>query len=246
MSPMLANFLFEAVNFLLLAAALGWILFKPVRRALDDERQQREKEDQEAKRLRAEAESLADKARAAHKELDEELQEHRQEILVAARKEASKLLEEARKRQRHERQVLERELNATRESEALALAETIGRVAAEAVRQLLEVLSGPSLDTALIRAACTELEKIPVELRGSALVESARALDDEARKLLEDTLGHAFEGRVVGELGAGVRVTTRGGQVDATATSIARRAGRSVSSLGARSTEHRNEEVSHR
>ena len=245
MSPMLADFLFEAVNFLLLAAALGWILFKPVRRALDVERERHEKEDQETKRLRAEAESLAEKARAARQEVDDELKERREEILAAAREEASGLLEEARKRQRNERQVLEQQLNATRESEALALAETVGRVAAEAVRQLLEVVSGPSLDTALVRAACAELEEVPVELRRSALVESARALDSETKKLLEQTLGHAFEERVVGELGAGVRVTTRGGQIDATAISIARRAGRTVSSLGGRPTEERNEEASH-
>ena len=37
MSPTLANFIFETVNFLLLAAALGWVLYKPVRHALDAE-----------------------------------------------------------------------------------------------------------------------------------------------------------------------------------------------------------------
>jgi F-type H+-transporting ATPase subunit b len=242
-SPMLADFLFEAVNFLLLAGALGWILFKPVRRALDAERERHEKEDQEAKRLRAEAESLAEEARAARQEVERKLQERRQQMLAAARKEADGLLEGARKRQRDERQALEEELKTTRESQALALADTVGRVAAEAVRQLLEAVSGPSLDEALVRAACTELEGVPAQLRASAVVESAHALDGEARKLLQDTLGPGFEERVVGELGAGVRVTTKGGQVDATAISIARRAARAVSSLAQRPTEERSEEA---
>ena len=38
MSPTLTTFLFEAANFLVLAAVLGWLFFKPVRQALADHR----------------------------------------------------------------------------------------------------------------------------------------------------------------------------------------------------------------
>ena len=37
MSPDLATFLFELVNFALLAGGLGWLFFRPVRKALDAE-----------------------------------------------------------------------------------------------------------------------------------------------------------------------------------------------------------------
>ncbi len=228
MAPTLANFLFEAANFLLLAAVLGWVLFKPVRRVLDVERKRHEEEDQQSKRLRAEAEALAQEARRARQTAEQEAERRRREILGRAESEATQLREEARKKQRAERRAFEQELEASRSAEAAELASLVGGLAADAVRKLLETLPGPSIDIALVRAACHELEGIPAAARKSAQVESARALDDEAKKLLETALGSQFSERVVRELGAGVRVTTPAGQVDATALSFARHASRAV------------------
>lgn len=232
MSPALANFLFEAANFLLLAAALGWMLFKPVRRALDEERQRHDAQSGELEGLRKEAEALATQAREAQRAAERELDARREAVLSAARKEASDLLEQARKKQRDERKALREELDAMRNAESLALASTVGKLAADAVRRLLEALDGPPLDMALIDAACAQLSSLPAEARRAALVESARPLDAEARRRLQGALGERFEERVVGELGAGVRVTTPAGQVDATAASIARHAGSAVAKLG--------------
>lgn len=228
MSPALANFIFEAANFLLLVAALGWVLFKPVRRALDRERDRHSKEEEESKRLRSEAESLARGARAAREAAEHEAIERRREALAAAEKEAARVLEDARREQATERRALERELAIVRSAEAAALADLVGRIAAESVIKLLEVLRGPSLDAALVGAACKELASLPSPARRSAVVESARPLDDDARRLLRDVLGGEFKERVVDELGAGVRVTAAFGQVDATAISFARRAARAL------------------
>lgn len=232
MSPALANFLFEAANFLLLTAALGWVLFRPVRRALDAERDRHAKQEEEAKRLRAEAATLANEARSARETAGHEIEQNRRDVLAAAQQQATALLEAARATERSERQAFEQELTARRDAEAARLAEVVGRVAAESVRRLLGSLEGPSLDAALVRAACAELEALPVEVRRSALVESARPLDAEARRLLLSVLGDGIRERVVGELGAGVRITTSAGEVDATAVSLARRAARAVSALG--------------
>jgi hypothetical protein len=49
--------------------------------------------------------------------------------------------------------------------------------------------------------------------------------------MLQRVLGGPVTERVVPELGAGVRVTGPGGQVDATAASIARKAGEVVAGL---------------
>jgi F-type H+-transporting ATPase subunit b len=227
-SPALANFLFEAVNFLLLAAVLGRILFKPVRRALDADRQRHAKEDEESKRLRAAAEKLAAEARAAREAADRETEEHRRQTLQAAQQEAAQLLAQARQEQAAERRALEQERTASRDAAAAALAETVGRIAAASVEQLLAALHGPPLDVALVRAACAEIEKLPSGARKSALVESAHPLDAEARGLLAAVLGEGFQERTVGELGAGVRVTTPAGQVDVTAVALARRAAQAV------------------
>ncbi len=228
MSPSLANFLFEVANFLLLAAALGWILFEPVRRALDKERERHAKEEEEQKRLRSEAEALAKDARAVREATDHETAKRRSELLAAAQKEAAQIVEEARKTQAAERRTLEQELTTSRNAQAAALAETVGRIAGESVARLLSVLEGPSLDVALVRAACAELGGLPSFARGSALVESAHPLDAEARRLLGGAIGDGFKERTVAELLAGVRVTTSAGQVDATALSLARHAAQAV------------------
>lgn len=241
MSPALANLLFEAANFVLLAAALGWVLFKPVRRALDAERERYAAEQQKSERLRAEAESLAEQTRHTTQEAEHDIEQRRQQILNAANREASEIVEEARRSERAQRQALEREFETARSSEVAELASLMGSVAAGAVRQLLEAVQGPSIDTALVRAACEELEALPVEARRSAQVESARALDAEAKEVLFGALGGAFTERVVPELGAGVRVTTIAGQVDATAVSLARHAARIVSHLGTDLAERPNE-----
>lgn len=231
MSPGLANFLFEAANFVVLAAGLGWVLFKPVRRALDAERERHDKERLEAEKLREEAETLAERARTSREQAEQELEAERKKVLEAARNEATELIEDARKRASGERQALREELDAMRAAQTAALSSRVGEVAAQAVRALLEHLPGPSLDLALVEAACKQLETLPASARRDAVVESARSLDTQARSRLQRALGAPVSERVVPELGAGVRVTGAGGQVDATAASIARRAGQAIREL---------------
>jgi F0F1-type ATP synthase membrane subunit b/b' len=231
-SPVLANFLFEAANFLLLAVVLGWVLFKPVRRALDRERERHDKEVGESQRLRAEAESLAKEARAAKEAATREADERRRESLETARREAAEIIEIARKAQLAERRRFEQELAVRREAEAANLAEAVGRIAAASVRSFLGALEGPALDAALVRAAREELDAVPKAARRPAVVECARPLDAETRAILESVLGEGFQERIVRELGAGVRVTTPAGQVDATAVALARRAALAVKSDG--------------
>jgi len=227
-SPTLANFLFEAANLLVLALALGWAFFKPVRRVLDAEVDRHAKQDEDAAQRKAEAEALMEQARTARAEAARERDEQRQQMLEAARREAAGVLDKARATQAAERQALGQEMQAARAAEASALAETVGRIAGASVRDLLERLDGPSLDQALVGAACKALESMPQETRGSAQVESARPLAEESRRQLERALGIHIEERIVPELGAGVRVTTAGGQVDTTASAIARQAAREV------------------
>lgn len=224
MSPAVANFLFEAVNFLLLAGALGWILFKPVRAALERERQRQATVDDDQARLRAEAESLRDEARTVRTNAEHEAAARRDEVLAAARREAAGIVAAARRDEASAKRAFEAELANRQAGEAAALNTTLARIAAESVRRLLTTLAGPDLDAALVRAACTEIAGLPASGRSGALVESARPLDDGSRALLEQSLGNTFEPRVVAELGAGVRVTTAAGQIDATAASIARAA----------------------
>lgn len=228
MSPALANFLFEAVNFSLLAAALAWVLFKPVRRALDAERERHAKEGDEARRLKGEAEALASETRAARETAERDQEAQRRELLAASHEQAARLLEEARAAAARERRTLAEELEADRRGQIAALTETLGRIAAESVRTMLAALEGPSLDGALVRAAAKEARAHPPAHPGAVTVDTARPLLPDDRRLLEQVLGGEFRERSVAELGAGVRITTGDGQIDASALALAREAARAV------------------
>lgn len=239
MSPALTNFLFEAANFLLLAGALGWVLFRPIRRALDEEAARHQKLEDEAAAHREEATHLLDQARQARTQDEKAMAAERERTLQQAREEADRLVEGARKAVADERRTWQDEQRAARANEGAALAEVVGRVAASSVERLLLTLDGPSLDRALVRAACQQLRELPPPRRpgGSLVVESARPLDEEASRLLHEALHAAptvgLDARVVEELGAGVRVTTSAGQIDATAAALARQAAARVRALAA-------------
>lgn len=228
MSPTLANALFEVANFLLLAGLLGFFLFKPVRKALDSERERHEQTEREVKRLHDEAEALTQKAQGERARVAQELETQRRELLQAAQKEAEQLLEQAKQRVQSERRTLEEERAAARAADVAELADLIGRIAGESVRALLGAAQGPSLDHALLSSALPALNGLPEAARKSALVESVGPLEPEVQKLLRQSLGDGFRQRVVPELGAGLRISTDSGQVDASALAVARTAARLV------------------
>lgn len=228
MAPSVASFLFEAVNVVVLTAALGWFFFRPVRAALEAERDRHAEAERAVAELRTRVGTLATEARAAREEREGETERRCATILTAAEREAARIREEVRQAVEAERRTVERELAAGRQAQASALADAIGRIAAVSVRSLLERLNGPSLDLALVRGACEELGALPAAVRETAAVETARPLGPEARGALQDVLGTTFTERTVAELGAGVRVTTGAGQVDASAVALARRAARDI------------------
>ncbi len=231
MTPTLANFLFEAVNVLLLVAALGWLFFRPVRAMLDAERDRWAKAEGEVTRRRSEAEALAKAAREAHEHAEDELERRRAEIVGAAGEEATRIREETRRALDSERRAIARERDASRQAQAAALAESVGRIAGASVQRLLEALDGLSLDRALLRGACEEARTLSETSRRTATVESARPLDAEGRRLLETALGTGFVERTSSELGAGVRILTPDGQVDASARAIARQAAHDLAAV---------------
>lgn len=228
MSQGVANFLFEALNFLLLAGLLGYVLWKPVRRALNEETQRYEAQQERSERTRREAEGLLAAAKQAQTAAAHDAQRERDQLLAAAQLQAKQIVEQARRTEDEMRAAFLREQEHTRAAQAVALADQLAMLAADSLRSLLARLDGPELDLALIRGACEKLRALPEDARGHAQVESARPLSDSARSWLEQVLGGPVHARTVAELGAGVRVTTALGQVDATAVALARQAAHAV------------------
>ena len=228
MSPTVANFLFEAANLLLLMLGLAWFGFRPVRAALDAERARHAKLGEEASKARTEAEELSAQARASRDEARRLAEARRTEILAGAREEAASVARQAEQDREHQRRAFEREQHAAARGQVETIGDAVGLVASESVRRLLAVIDGPALDRALVGAASEQLRALPASARDGALVETARPLDPEARTLLAEWLGNAASERLVPELGAGVRVTTSAGLVDASARAIAAQAARAL------------------
>jgi F0F1-type ATP synthase membrane subunit b/b' len=224
-SPTLTTFLFEAANFLLLAAALGWFFFRPVRQALADRRGKFEAEAQQAAAKLAEAESMQRTIAAAHEHLQQELNELRAREQQAARAQADRLLADARLAADRERELVRRQTAQLSDLQREALAQVAAAAAAAAVGELLERISGPDLEAALIRSACDQLRNLPGDALAPVKVESARPLDAAQRAELEAILGPAAVGaefRTAEGLGAGLRISTAKGLIDASVGGLAR------------------------
>ncbi len=232
MSPTWATFLFETANFLLLAALLGWLFFRPVRGAIDRRRAELEAERREADERGREAERQLAEARKLRAELDESLAGLRARALEEAGREAARVLDAARERAQREREALESELAALRRAQTRARSLDSVRAAREVVVRLLERIGGPDVDRALLDAARREIGTLA---RGGRLepviVEVPGPLGTEALAALAESAGVApgqLEERVVPELVAGIRILTARGLVDASARGLSEQAERAL------------------
>lgn len=242
MSPTITTFLFEAANFLVLAAVLGWLFFKPIRQALDDRRTRIESELQEAAQKLAEAEHRNQEVDAARANLQGELNELRTRELEAAQRKADQLLADARLAAERELALARSQAARMSEMQRDTIAQAAAAAAAETVGKLLEQISGRDLESALIDSACRQLRSLPPDAIAPVKVESAKPLSPQQRAALEDALGRAAaaaEFRTVDDLAGGVRISTGKGLIDASVIGLSSFARRSlVKELNLRANNH--------
>jgi F-type H+-transporting ATPase subunit b len=229
-SPDLATFLFEVANFAVLAAALGWAFFRPVRAAVENRRSALEAERSQAESMRREAERILADAEARRAEIEVSLEPLRAALCDDARAEAARLLAAAERRAAEERAALRAELASVRRALNGAIARDAAAATRSLVERLLAEIGGPSLDLALVRAAAERLRGLS-HPDGDVVVETARPLPPEARDALASALARNHEEqriRIVPELIAGVRVTTPAGLIDASVSGMAAAAEREL------------------
>lgn len=224
MSPTLTTFLFEAANFLLLAAVLGWLFFKPTRQALADQQAKFAAEEKLA------ADKLADARRAekeiadARSRLQSELGELRSRELETARKQAEQVMADARTKAERLLESSRIEADSLSETQYDRLAKAAALAAAETVGRLLQNIGGPEIHAALFRSACQQLQDLPRDGLEPIKVESAVTLSAEDRTILKEVLGPAaanVDYRVCEDLKVGVRIATGRGLIDASASGLA-------------------------
>lgn len=223
MSPTLTTFIFEAANFLVLAAALGWLFFKPVRKVLADRKARLASEEQEAVKKLADAELAQQNIEAAQKQFQEELNSLRARELESARKQADLLLADARTAADRELEASNRLAARLTELQQERMAHAAALAAAEMVGQLLKQIGGPEIHTALLRSACQHLKEIPAATLSPVIVETAQPLSSADREIVNEALGPAAAGadyRTNKELGVGIRIATGQGLIDASASGL--------------------------
>lgn len=223
MSPTVTTFLFEAANFLVLAAALGWLFFKPVRQAILDYREKFAADNQQAAAKLAEAEAMRQQIQDKHAQLQSELNERRNEELAAIQRRANEILTAARAEAAQQREQSLLLASRISDSQRDTLAEVAAASAADAVGKLLQQIEGPDLQAGLVQAACRQLESLQHQVLAPVKVESSESLSAQQTAALRAALGAAGETadfRIAEGIGAGVRVSTARGLIDTSTSGL--------------------------
>lgn len=243
MSPTLTTFLFESANFLVLAAALGWLFFKPVRQALADRREKFESDNRQATQKLAEAEKTQQEINVTRDNLQAELNDLRTSELEAARRQADQILTDARSVAAREREMSQRLAAQMSDTQRDTLAEVSAAATVDTVGRLLKTIGGPQLQSALIESACQQLRSLPQEGISPVKVESTQPLSPDQITSLKNALGAAADSadfRTVDGLGDGVRISTGRGLIDASVGGLVQFASQSLVKEMSRRANHHN------
>jgi F0F1-type ATP synthase membrane subunit b/b' len=226
------TFLFEIANFVGLAAVLAWLFFKPVRKALEDQRAASKRKDEEAAQKLADAARLRQDIESQHQTLATELAAMRTKVRESAKQDAAQIVDEARAQVERERAALKREALHIEKAQTAKIALAVATVTHHTVKRFLQQMEGPELELTLVKAACRELQALSNDSLAPVGVESATALDEVSRQLIDTSLGAAAKSadfQVVPELEGGLRVSTAHGIIDASIIGLANFAEQSLS-----------------
>ena len=225
MSPTITTFVFEVVNFLVLVGALGWLFFRPVRRAIEDRRSELRQQRDEAQKQLDEAQRMRERASERLDALEKEITEKREAAEQAAATRADEILRQAREQAGEELDAAKARLAHLEDGQREHLAQTVAKVAGEAVERLLQQMQQQSMDHLMLQGVCQQLQTLRGRPLGHVRIESARPLGDQDRSALMHAINddaEAVEFHVIDELGCGLRVTTSCGLIDASSKGLAR------------------------
>lgn len=244
MSADLATFLFEAVNFALLAAALGWVFFRPVQEAIETRRAALEAERRAAELDRSEAAQRLAEVETRRRELEASLDAQRAAARHEAEAEVARSREAARRAAEEEAAAVRAGLATLRRGHAVQLARDAAGATRLLVERLLAEVGGPDLDLALVRAALRRWEGLSHARHGTVLVEAARPLSAAAHELLAGVLSAAGapppQVRIVPALVGGLRIATDAGLIDVSITGMGREVERELAARLEREAEARS------
>jgi len=218
------TFLFEIANFAAFAALLSWLFFKPIRKALEDERAKSRRIEGEAAQKLSDAERLRTEMESKREALAGELDALRAKSREAASQEASQIVADARARADQERANVKRDSLNIERAQMARIAGAVAAATHATMGRFLQQMEGPELEQTLIKAVCRELAAFSTNSLAPVVIESAQPLDGAVRQSIDAALGAAAksaEFRVVPDLEGGLRISTAHGLIDASLTGLA-------------------------
>ncbi|MBD3672326.1 MAG: hypothetical protein HUJ26_02265 [Planctomycetaceae bacterium] len=233
MSPALTTFLFEVANFLILTVVLSWLLFRPVRSAIQKRRAQINEKETAADRKLKEAEQSRQEIEKRLGELDEELRRKRKTSQEQADQEAERILSEAREDVERQREALKRQLVTLEDARMDRISRIVADISGQAVRQLLQQAANSDLDRALLNEACQRLQSLTGDSLSPVIVESSRELSAEERESIQSACENRAEEidyRQNEQMAFGLKISTSRGLIDISDSGIADFAKRSLTS----------------
>lgn len=195
----------QVFNFLLLAALLWLVLYRPVRDAVERREEEISRRLEEAKEEREEAEALEEE----YREKEEAMEEERRRILQEARDEAEerreKLREEIREEAERAREEWKASVRRERDEFLERLAERVREESYRIIRDALEDLLGGEPRQAFLETFLRRAREIPtedrdafvqaVEREGGALkLRSAFQVSPDDEDRIRDLVGSWLEG----------------------------------------------------
>lgn len=192
------TFLFEIVNFVVLAYILHRLLYRPLRAAIDQRRAMLAQTQSDAEAARAQAVAMQEQLQTQLAGMEQERQEAIQQARAVGESERQKLISEAERaierRQAEVRASIERQ----REDALRSLRAEVSSSAAELAERLLREAAGTTLQQQLAGHLVEALTRLPDEERSrvrrdwkaadGAVVELAAPLDPGSMQKLNDAV----------------------------------------------------------
>lgn len=192
------TFLFEIVNFAVLAYVLHRLLYRPLRDAIDKRREANARAQAEAEQAHADAVALQKKLEAQLTEMDAQRQKAIEEARELGETERRKLLAEGEKTLERRKQELTQAMEREREEALRALQAEVKTSAVQLAERLLREASGTRLSRQLAVHLVETLKQLPESQRAQlrrewtssdgAVVETAEPMDESLRGEISDAV----------------------------------------------------------
>ncbi len=197
------TFLFEILNFLVLAFLLHRLLYRPLHEAIEKRKAENEKARTDADAARKEVDTTKEQLAANLAETDRERQTVLRKAAEQAEAEKTKRLAEAEAAAKTIREQAHRDAEQLRQDTIASLEADVGKLAVGLAERLLNQACDASLNLQLVRHLIETISAVQGDEReavrrdagtGEAVIESAVALDEPTRNdltaAIRELLGH--------------------------------------------------------